>query len=253
MGEVADRIERRIAEAGLVPGARLPPERQLAIELKVSRSSLREAIQHLVSRGILRSRQGGGTFVADPRAAEGPIIRALEPLAPLVRGDAGFWRDVMEVRRSLEGDAAAFAALRAGEAEKARLDAALVAADASVGADAALQARADAALHTAIAEASRNAVLLQTMAGLNAVLEASISESLARLYQLPGSAEALRGQHRDLVAAIRDGRAEDARRDAVRHLDFVEESLRSIEDEAARERRAVRAFAHINERKETAR
>lgn len=253
MTKVADRIVQRIVDAGLAVGQRLPPERQLAAELNISRSRLREAIQHLASRGVLRSRQGGGTFVADPHAANGPITGLLDPLSPLVRGEAGFWRDVMEVRRSLEGDAAALAARRAGAAEKAHLDAALAEADASIGADAAMQGRADAALHRAIAEASRNAVMLQTMAGLHAVLEASISESLARLYLLPGSAEALRGQHHDLVAAIRDGRAEDARDEAIRHLDFVEESLRSIEDEAARERRAARAFAHINKRKENAR
>lgn len=253
MSELAERIERRIAEAGLIPGARLPPERQLAAEMQVSRSRLREAIQYLASRGIVRSRQGGGTFVADPAAASDAVALALRPLAPLARSEAGLWQDVMEVRRSLDGDAAALAALRAGEAERAALDMALAAADASVGDDAGVQARADAGLHTAIAEASRNALLHQTMAGLIAVLEESISESLARLYVMPGATEALRAQHHGIVTAIREGRAEDARLAAVRHLDFVEERLRSIEDEAARERQAARAFAKLNERKETAR
>ena len=62
---VAASLERRILEGSLKPGDRLPPERELAVELGVSRPSLREAIQKLVSKGMVQSRQGGGTFVTD--------------------------------------------------------------------------------------------------------------------------------------------------------------------------------------------
>ena len=60
---VAASLERRILEGSLKPGDRLPPERELAIELGVSRPSLREAIQKLASKGMVQSRQGGGTYV----------------------------------------------------------------------------------------------------------------------------------------------------------------------------------------------
>jgi GntR family transcriptional repressor for pyruvate dehydrogenase complex len=62
---VASSLERRILEGSLKPGDRLPPERELAIELGVSRPSLREAIQKLASKGMVQSRQGGGTYVTD--------------------------------------------------------------------------------------------------------------------------------------------------------------------------------------------
>ena len=58
-------LERRILEGSLKPGDRLAPERELAIEFGVSRPSLREAIQKLASKGMVQSRQGGGTYVTD--------------------------------------------------------------------------------------------------------------------------------------------------------------------------------------------
>ncbi|WP_434735490.1 GntR family transcriptional regulator [Candidatus Accumulibacter necessarius] len=62
---VAHQLETRILEGSLKPGDRLPAERELAIELGVSRPSLREAIKKLVSRDLLVSRHGGGTYVTD--------------------------------------------------------------------------------------------------------------------------------------------------------------------------------------------
>lgn len=62
---VAASLEKRILEGSLKPGDRLPPERELAAELGVSRPSLREAIQKLASKGMLQSRQGGGTYVTN--------------------------------------------------------------------------------------------------------------------------------------------------------------------------------------------
>ncbi|MDE1929688.1 MAG: GntR family transcriptional regulator, partial [Burkholderiales bacterium] len=57
---VAGDLETRILEGSLKPGDRLPAERALAAELGVSRPSLREAIQKLVSKGLLVTRHGGG-------------------------------------------------------------------------------------------------------------------------------------------------------------------------------------------------
>ena len=60
---ITERLEAMILEGSLKPGQRLPPERELAERFGVSRPSLREAIQKLAARGLLTSRQGGGTFV----------------------------------------------------------------------------------------------------------------------------------------------------------------------------------------------
>ncbi|MVA69459.1 FCD domain-containing protein [Agrobacterium vitis] len=235
------RIEAMIAERKLSPGDRLPPERSLAAELDVSRSRLREAIQQLISRGIVVSRRGGGTFVAIEDAARS-LERALEPLLPMVQGEAGYWRDVMEIRKSLDTDAAYYAALRATDLDKERMTVAFAAMSAAEGGNPQSQARADAAFHMAIAEASHNVVLRQIVAGLSELLQHSIAQSLMHFYRQPDLGPALERQHGLILDTILAGRPDEARKAAADHLAFVEENLRVIEDNRAREQRASEAL-----------
>jgi GntR family L-lactate dehydrogenase operon transcriptional regulator len=106
MSAVLERLESLIAAGKLAPGDRLPAERRLALDLGVSRSALREAIKQLASRGLLVSHHGGGTYLTSPEEAE-PLRAVMQYIAPLAQSEAGYWRDVIEIRKSLEGDAAA--------------------------------------------------------------------------------------------------------------------------------------------------
>ena len=239
------KIEAMIAARGLKPGDRLPTERALAVELGVSRSRLREAMQPLISRGVIRNRQGGGTYVADA-GRKAFLDAALQPLGGLARLDAGYWRDVMEIRNSLDADAGYFAALRASEGDRARLVSALEAVTERDGIDPARQADADAAFHMVIAEASQNAVLRQIVAGLFELMRISIAESLTQLFRLPKTAETLDAQHRRIVEAILAGEADKARAAVLEHLSFVEAGLKQLEEEAARARRADQARVRIS-------
>src|ERR1044072_2640597 len=67
--DIVERLEGIILEGTLTSGQRLPAERVLAEQFGVSRPSLREAIQKLVARGLLVSRQGGGNYVAEALAS----------------------------------------------------------------------------------------------------------------------------------------------------------------------------------------
>jgi GntR family transcriptional regulator len=67
--QVRDSIERRIEDAGLRAGDRLPTERELAGELGVARPTLRRSMQLLESAGVVERRQGSGTYVAQPRVS----------------------------------------------------------------------------------------------------------------------------------------------------------------------------------------
>ncbi|OLP57844.1 hypothetical protein BJF93_13420 [Xaviernesmea oryzae] len=251
MGPLANQIETMLREQALAPGVRLPGERQLAADLGVSRSSLREALRELISHGRLTSRQGGGTFVAAEKfpeptivtpASASPISAALAPLSSLAEGEPGYWLDVMELRRSLEGDAAALAAERATPGDHARLKAALAHVMAPRPEAPHAQAEADAAFHMTVAEASHNIVLRQVMAGLFDLLRASISESLQALYRAPASAEPLARQHHAIVKAILAGDGPCARAAALDHLDHVATQLRPLAEAAARHRRAAMAL-----------
>ena len=103
--QVVEHVRRQIESGRLKPGDRLLPERELAIRMGVSRPSLRSGLRTLQAMGVIRARQGAGTFIADgpPRLGEAPL-RFLAALH-------GFTRDQMfEARRVLEVGAAGLAA-----------------------------------------------------------------------------------------------------------------------------------------------
>lgn len=104
---IMQRIEEMILDGALSPGQRLPPERELAEQFEVSRPSLREALQKLVAKGLLVSRQGGGTWVADSLGSG-----LSDPLLDLFRTHPEAQYDLLEFRHALEGVSAYYAALR---------------------------------------------------------------------------------------------------------------------------------------------
>ena len=238
--DIVERIETLILEGSLRPGERLPAERALAEDFGVSRPSLREAIQKLVARGLLISRHGGGTFVSD---SLGSSFR--DPMLELLENNPEAQRDLIEFRHTLEGACAYYAALRATDLDRQRLKAAFERVQ-----DCYLQqgrvsrseeGRADALFHLAIAEASHNAVLLHTIRSLFDLLEHNVVTNIGGMLPL-GSVvrDRLLAQHEALYRALVDGRADDARRKASEHLDYVQEVLVDTLDEAKRIERAKR-------------
>ena len=117
---IAEQLETMLIEGQLLPGQRLPSERDLASQFEVSRPSLREAIQTLVSKGLLYRKQGGGTYVADQLTPQ-----VTDPLMELVATRPEGQFDLLEFRHALEGMAAYYAALRGTEDDYQKLQAAL--------------------------------------------------------------------------------------------------------------------------------
>lgn len=239
---VTDRVEQAIEvlikERGLAVGDRLPSERALADLLGASRNSLREALMRLAARGRVTIRKGGN-IIAEPSQARWTQTTIEDPLTPVVAGNPGFGQDVLEVRRGLEGQASYHAALRAGphdiEAIRRRFH---ELADFHEKGDAVAESHADAAFHLAIADASHNAVLRSVMSSMFGLLQSSISESLDKLYIVPRTFERLSDQHQALVDAIAAGDAEGARLASDTHIEFVAQTIRTIDEERARQERA---------------
>jgi DNA-binding FadR family transcriptional regulator len=235
--QIAEQLETMIATQGLKPGDRLPAERQLAEQLEVSRPSLREAIQKLISKGLLVSRAGGGTFVQQA----GATAPCANPMVELFRENPEYRFDVLEIRHALEGNAAWYAALRATDEDKANIRARYEQMIALHGSEDPMdEARADAAFHLSIVEASHNLVLLHVMRGLFELLQNSISHNLDKLYTLPRVFEPLKEQHRELMEAVVASDPERARKAGQEHLAFVEDSLKSIDADEARKVRSLR-------------
>jgi len=237
---LAAELEKRILEGALKPGDRLPSERALAIDLGVSRPSLREAIQQLVSKGLLSTRHGGGTYVTDRLEAH-----FVDPWQDMLKGNPMLHRDMLEVRQMLESQAAALAADRATDMDIIRLDTMYAALETSYDKDdIAACIEADVAFHQAVAEASHNVLIGHLTASLMRVIHGHVSNNLAHLHARPQRWQQLRQQHRAIWQAIREHKPQEAESAASEHIDFVR---RSIEDKAVDEARRSSALRRLTE------
>lgn len=230
---IATRIEQRILEGTLRPGDRLASERELASELGVSRPSLREAIQKLVAKGLLHTRERGGTHVTDRLDAH-----FTDPWEQMLAGHPDAQRDMLEFRALLESQAAYWAADRCTDIDIKLLDEAHEALQAQYdGAPLEDCIDADLRFHQAIAEASHNVLVSHLCASIMKVAHAHISDNLRALHPRPNRWDQLRGQHRDIWLAIREHRPEDAARASRAHIEFVRQCM--DENALAEGRRAV--------------
>ena len=241
---VAATLERRILEGSLKPGDRLSPERELAAELGVSRPSLREAIQKLASKGMVQSRQGGGTFVTD--ALESSFS---DPWQDMMGKHPNLREDMLEFRRMLEGQAAEWAAERATDADLQRLEqsfSALMAAFESD--DAQKRSDADIAFHQAIGDAAHNVLIGHLSGALLNLMHDNIRLNLGELKSVPAASRLLMSQHEAIFRSIREKKPQAARSAAETHIDFVRETLaqtlRSVARRETAERRLNTEFTN---------
>jgi len=209
-GQVVEHVRREIEAGRLGPGDRLPPERELALQMGLSRPSLRSGLRTLQAMGIITSRRGAGTFIVEgpPQLGRAP----LEFLAAL----HGFTLDQMyEARRMLEVGAAALAAERATGEQLAAM------ADEITGLFATLEEpqtflRHDLGFHRAVAAGSGNPIVAAIIGTLTEIIWETGRLKMSGL-SLRESAET----HRRIYDAIRARSAERARREMAEHLEHA--------------------------------
>jgi GntR family transcriptional repressor for pyruvate dehydrogenase complex len=211
---------------------RLPAERELAQQHRVSRATMREAIGLLVARGLLTRRRGAGTYINDERD---------EQLAGLWSEMAGrhprLQENLIEFRAMLERQAAALAATRHDAADAKRLKRAYTEVEAAyLGGDRGAQIRSDVGFHRAIADATHNPVFSYLMASLLKLLHEHVQLSLAGLEPQATAAVHLRRQHRALLDAILARDAAGAERLAAGHIEFVRVHLNDLGPRPAQRR-----------------
>lgn len=147
--EIAERVAREILSGELAPGARLPTEQEMVAAMGVSRTVVREAVAALRAEGLVVTRQGAGAFVAAD-VARRPFRLAFDGLPSIAEV-----LDVMELRASVEVEAAGLAASRGSAAARRRVARALAAIDRALErGESAIDE--DFAFHRAIAEATGN-------------------------------------------------------------------------------------------------
>ena len=192
--ETVERLGTAIRLGLLAPGTRLPPERDLADELEISRSTLRQALTTLVQSGHLVSRRGrsGGTFVA-----EEPPLTHDEPPEPVLSEHA---RAVLDYRVTVETGATVLAAERATDADLTLLDSLTDEMGATAGARFKVYRRADVRFHIGVAEACHSPRLVAAMTEVQGQMTDLISRIAHPDEVLTRSNE----QHMRLVELLRD-------------------------------------------------
>ncbi|MPY86535.1 MAG: FCD domain-containing protein [Luteitalea sp.] len=200
---------RGLLEQGLLkPGDRLPPERQLAVEAGVSRSSVRVGLRALATMGVIQSRHGSGTYVVD-----GPPVLESEPLRYLATLH-GFSRDEMfEARRLLEVGVAGLSAERASGEDLAAIAEEVTSMFASMEAPHDFLVH-DIRFHRAVAAASGNPILASLVEMVSAVFYKRRRETVRRARDFKESAE----MHRRIYMAIRQRDPNTARALMNEHL-----------------------------------
>ncbi|WP_085368650.1 FadR/GntR family transcriptional regulator [Leifsonia sp. NCR5] len=196
-------IEARLVDGELRVGDHLPPERTLAAELGVARSSVREAIRVLEAMGLVRTQTGSG-----PSSGAIIVARPVGGMQALMRLQVAASNfpvaDVVRTRLLLE---TAVAVDLAERPSGIRLDDAEQLLDAMD--DPTLTPEEflalDAQFHLALADASGNSVVAAMMAGLRTSIESYVVSGLGRIQDWEAMAARLRGEHRAIVDAITSG------------------------------------------------
>lgn len=218
---VIRQIEQLILRGILRPGERLPPERDLAERLKVSRPSLRDAIAALQDAGLLTAKPGAGIYVADVLgSAFSPALTEL-----FARHDEAVF-DYLSFRRDMEALAAERAAKLASDTDLAVVRTVFEKMEtAHTKRNAEEEAQLDAQFHMAIVEASHNVIMLHMMRSMYDLLRGGVFYNRQVMFKQRTSRALLLDQHRQINDALQARDSAAARAAVEAHLNFVEASL----------------------------
>ena len=217
--ETVERLGTAIRLGLLPPGTRLPPERELADELRISRSTLRQALTTLTQSGHLVPVRGrsGGTFVAErpPLAEQERDGREREPLG------AGAWA-VLDYRVAIETGATILAAERAGAEPLERLD--HLVREMSDAGDFEDYRRADIRFHIGIAETADSPRLVSAMTEV----QGQMSELIALIAHPEQVLTRSNEQHAEIVKLLRLREGPAAARLMREHIEGTEHILAGL-------------------------
>jgi len=201
--QIADQLRALIERGEFAVGSRLPPERDLAVQLGVSRPSVREALIALEVEGFVEVRMGSGIYVCPRDGAKSRRVTAEAPL------------ETIRARQLIESELAALAARHMKKAQITGLRDAISAMedDAAAGQ---MPTRGDRLFHVRIAEACDNSVLLRIVTELYDERHNPLFEQLGSHFENARSWATAIAEHRAVVDAIAS-RSPLAARDAMAH------------------------------------
>jgi GntR family transcriptional repressor for pyruvate dehydrogenase complex len=215
--QVFEQIRELIYKGVFRPGQQIPPERELAASMEVSRTSVRLAIDKLVKIGLLHQVQGQGTFVDSPENRRG------NPLSAAMTTDEATFFDVLEVRMGLECNAARLAALRATESDLRAMQKSLDEMAEDLAATATISTDADTSFHMAVTFSTKNPVLIHLTRSFYDFLFVGIKKNLAHMVETQGAYGDVLEHHRTVFLHIKNREPEKAYEAMHRHILYVQQ------------------------------
>jgi GntR family transcriptional repressor for pyruvate dehydrogenase complex len=210
--KVVNHIRTLLEKGALRPGDKIPPERELARTLKISRASLRTGIGYLVAMGVMTVRHGVGTFIKDGPAE---FSKASLGLMSALYG-FHFWQ-MYEARLIIECSLAALAAERGKEEHHAALSEQVAEMFACIDSPAEFLVH-DMLFHRIIAQASCNPIL----AALIETITTAMYEKRRKTVERTSNLREMADMHREIYRAIRTHNPVEARKIMERHLQLAE-------------------------------
>lgn len=216
--QIFEQIQALILNGELKPGDKLPSERVLVEMLKASRNSIREALRSLEILGIIECRHGGGNFIrCDMRSG------LIEPLSIMFQLHGGNFTDILEVRRSLEAEAIALAAVRITPEQSECLR--NIIEKIRVEKDEDESIRLDKEFHLKIAEFSGNMLLLAFLTAISSILEKSIKDGRRVIMRSFRNHKELFKAHEKIYASIAAHDKDAAVKEIGRHFKMIIDNI----------------------------
>ena len=218
--QVADRIQDLIISESLRPGDKLPGERELADQMGISRTVVREAIRVLSVRGLVKTKPGCGTYVRELESRD--ISAPMELFFKLKQSSTAF-RDVYEIRRMIEVEAAGLAAERADEKDCGVMQK-MIDKLSLIARDSEQFVQLDLDFHLALAAATHNALFGMLLRPITSLWQKVIRMS----YRVPGAVQDAISHHTNILEQVKQHDPASARQAMLDHVRRSQEMVESI-------------------------
>jgi len=210
--QIAEQLRQLMASGEFAVGSRLPAERDLAVQLGVSRPSVREALIALEVEGMIEVRTGSGIYVKNATALKRPMANKASD-TPAEWGPL----EVMSARILVESEVAALAAQHAQKKDLKAMRDGLQQMKREAARNQ-MPRQGDEAFHDAIAQACGNSVLLDTVQRFWVARNGPLFARLGDYFEHPASWQAAIAEHQAVLDAIEAGDTSAARKAMQKHL-----------------------------------
>jgi GntR family transcriptional regulator, transcriptional repressor for pyruvate dehydrogenase complex len=217
---MVDKITEFFLAGNLKEGEKLPPERELASQFKVSRTSIREALRTMELNGLIEIRQGGGSYVK----ASDFQSRKEEITAAIIKAENHLVYEMLELRRALEVESAFLAAKRATSIDLGMLRTALENMALSTE-NVELGLKADLDFHIGIVQATHNSIFIDLIHTLSEHMKETIRATRSHRFTDPERHEDTMDEHKEIYLAIASGNANRAKELMEEHITRIREEL----------------------------